>query len=143
MWATNHHNPEVAGPAVSPGDTIYTDAFFDTASGTADMTVYDSTNGAMWDSHYLSSYKGVAANTYYDGSTSDYITEAPTKSDGSMYYLRHPSTGSESIPWIVVTGFSLRTYPSRSIAQVSSSHKIQSSTFNGSSGWSDVWHYCS
>jgi len=139
-----HQNPEVRGATVAPGDVVYTDASHSVVFNTVSASAYDATTGVLDASGNLATYAGVAANTYYDGSTSDYITEAPSNASG-VVNLRKPSTGSVSIPWINVNDLSLNSFASDKILQDSSANpgtEEQTTTFDGAHGWSDTWHSC-
>lgn len=131
-------NPEVAftGSSINHGDTVYADSYY--ISGTAYFFVEDETTGNYW-STSESSYKGHSASYYYDGSTADAITEAPSNSSGIMNLRKTTST---PIPYFTINEKSLSSWSSWRINQVRSA-TVQSTTFDGAHGWSDTWHRCS
>lgn len=145
LWSTDNRYPEIRSSAqVSPGDAIVTDSEFNSTYGYASMYAYDAASGVNFSSGQIYTYHGVAAQTFWDGSTSDYITEAPTESDGhTTYQLREPSTGYESIPYILVNGKSLGSYKSDPIYQgIQGQPLVQTTTFDGHHGWIDIWQKC-
>jgi hypothetical protein len=131
-------NPEVAftGSSIAAGHSVYSDT--DYAGGTAYFFVEDETSGTYW-STSLSSYNGHAASYYYDGSTADAISEAPSNSSG-IENLR--KTTGTSIPYFTANGQALSHWRSWRINQVRSA-TVQSSSFDGVHGWTDSWKRCS
>lgn len=90
-----HPNPEVRYATniyvPAPGDDV--DAYTSYSGGILDFFVEDLTNGTSWNSSF-SSYKGDPASAYYEGTTSDFITEAPSggREPGGLYALRKPTS---------------------------------------------------
>jgi hypothetical protein len=150
MWweaiAPGHVNNEVqfTGDVVSPGDKVEATTYY--SSGEAYLTVEDLTTGVTKTTSFTS-YAGLAASGYYDGTTSDFITEAPSggSAPGGLYYLRKPAAGSTDYYYAKTNGSPIADFLSWKINEVGSGtgNLMQYSNFNGSSAWADDWGSCS
>lgn len=145
LLTTNHAWPEVkfSGVSVKPGDAVDVSLSYSySLTGQVYFDVYDTSTGSGTDIE-LNTYQSIDMNDYYNGATSDFITEAPSggSAPGGLYYLRKPSSGYTHIPFASSNGKSLSSYSSTII--VEKSGLMQTSTFNGTNAWNDTWHACS
>ena len=145
MLTTNTDNPMVKmggpTPAIAPGHQIRSTVTYNSAGGFAVMAVYDITTGITYSSGAISSYQGHPTSYYYDGSTSDFISEAPTNSAGNVEPLRRP-TSPVHFSAAYTNGNSIGTYGSWNIVQGTASHHIDDSSFDGSHAWNTTWRAC-
>lgn len=127
---------------VSPGDQVEAYNYFDTFDNHAFTFVYDITTG-------LSHNQTIPnALNYYDGSTADFITEAPifkdpttgaaiqsnlTKTSGAGTYYYYATANSQPIA----------NFSSWRIHQYNGTKQLQASGFDGVHAWTDTWKACS
>jgi len=138
------HEVKFTGDVVRPGDEV--EATTDYSGGEALLTVYDLTTGVMKQTSFTS-YAGLAASAYYDGTTADFITEAPGggSAPAGRYYLRKPTAGSTDYYFAETNLNPIADYLSWKINEVGAGtgNLMQYSNFNGSGAWSDDWGSCS
>lgn len=141
-----HSNPEVkfTGQVLehpTPGHIV--DAYTGYVGGGFSFFVEDLTTGISW-STYISSYKGDPASAYYEGTTSDFITEAPSGGNepGGLYSLRKP-TAPVHFTYAVTNSHALNYYNSWRINEVGyTGNLMQSTSFDGIHNWYNTWHNC-
>jgi hypothetical protein len=136
---------EFSGSSVAPGDTVV--AYTQYSGGQASMSVYDQTSGNIWATGYMSTIGGLAASTYYDGSTSEYITEAPTggSAPGGLYYLRKPHLGNTLFTQAQGNGSSAGSIGGFGINEydgTTGDTMQQATAISGNGAWYDNWSYC-
>lgn len=87
-------NPEVAftGSVIHPGDEVDTTTTYLPDRDQVSFNVTDRTTGVYYNAGPLELYQGQPTSRYYDGSTAEFITEAPSggPAPGGLYYLRKP-----------------------------------------------------
>ena len=144
--APGHDNLEAAwsNSSVTPGHNVY--ASTDYYNGTASFFVEDLTTGASHSAN-LSSYAGLAMSGYFDGTTADFITEAPgggSAPDG-LFYLRKPTSGNTYYWYAATNGNPIADYPSWNFNEVGygTGNTMQTTTYNGANAWHDYWYNCS
>jgi hypothetical protein len=143
MISPQHDSTELVWPNsdVYPGNNVYT--YTDYYNGTATFFVEDLTTGV---SHSASTtqWDGQAMSAYFDGTTADFITEAPSggSAPGGLYYLRKPASGSTYYYYYAaVNGNPIADYLSWNINE-SNRVLMQTTSYNGSTAWRDYWQSC-
>lgn len=119
--------------------------YYDNYTQSVTMTVDDFTKGLEW-STFVQNYNGDPASSYYDGTTVDYITEAPKGgyAPGGYYFLRKPHLGNTEIYFAEADNKPLSTYPTWNLTEIGPSGRtMQTSNFDGAKSWYDTWHSCS
>lgn len=143
MLTTNTFNGMVKmGGPIPAGDRIRSDVYWN-SNGYALMVVLDQTTGVSYSSGHISSLNGHNASYYFDGSTSDFIAEAPTDPAGDIEELRKPIF-DDPVNFLHAQTNDLPTvdFNSWNITQGTSTHHIDDSTFDGVHGWQDTWRHC-
>jgi hypothetical protein len=140
-----HGNPEVrwTDTTVGAGAQVESWVYYD--NGTAVMWVENISTGRTH-SITTTSYAGQAMSGYYDGTTADFITEAPGggTASGGRFYLRRPSGDATTYYYAVVNGLPIGEFRSWRIREDGvSGRRMQNSLFNGVSAWNDFWVNCS
>lgn len=147
LWQTNDHTTEAAFTGsgyISPGDDMYADATFNAidsgAPGTASFQVFDQTTGTSWNTE-VPSYDGHTIRYYYDGSTADAISEAPTFGS-TIGNLR--KTAGTNFTYFTANYNDLKYFDSWALNQIDSSgYEVQDTSFDGVHAWTDYWYRCS
>lgn len=154
MWweliAPNHGQGliDFANSTVKAGDNI--ESYNEYYNGKITMSVFDNSSNptAFSRTVTLSSYDGLSASGYYDGTTSDFVTEAPQggSAPGGNYYLRKPHGYSVRYFRAETNGNSLNTYHSWALTPLlgpSTRNVLQNASFDGVHGWYNSWVGCS
>jgi len=138
MLSPQHPNGEVrwTDVTVPAGHQVQSYVSYD-ASG-AFMWVADLTTGVSH-SVLMTSYQGQAASGYYDGTTADFITEAP--SSGGILPLTRVVGGQTYYGYATVNGQPIANFWSWRIDQVRGD-RVQQSGFDGIHAWNDFWQNC-
>jgi len=125
---------------VNPGDTVEaeTEYVYDTVY----MWVTDETTGNS-KSVALQYYASEPVSYYYDGSTADFITEAPGKAGGGMYELRQPHLKTTKFTVATVNnGTPISNFNSWNEVEINGSDLMQDSSYDGIHSWLDTWENC-
>lgn len=148
VLSSAHPNSEVklTGDIVRAGDIVEAfESYTAGGTGSAYFFVYDATNG-LSASTTRTTYSGANMSTYYEGTTADYITEAPgggTAPQG-RYYLRRPASDTTNYFYAVSNNQPINAFPSWNISEIGASGNImQSSSYDGIHAWNDYWKSCS
>jgi hypothetical protein len=147
LLSPQHNNAEVrfigGTNAVHGGDKVQSFNSYSASAGSITMGVINIANG---ETHAVTvtSYNGQAASGYYDGTTSDFVTEAPTNGNGNIMDLRQPVGNSTYYYYATTNGNPISSYPSWRINElgVSTGRTMQSSGFDGVHAWRDTWNGC-
>lgn len=140
-----HDSHEVmwSGTTVNPGDDV--ESFVKYSGGTVLLAVTDYTSGVSHNAS-MSTYAGQAMSQYWDGSTADFITEAPTggSAPGGLYYLRKPSLGQTYYYFALANSQAIAAFSTWGLIEVGpSGTTMQTTSFNGANAWYDNWKSCS
>ena len=140
--STTHPFPEViftnSWLHIHPGDQMY--AWVSYTNGTAGFTVYDASTGYLWTAS-MSSYNNVLMSAFYDGTTADFISEAPTGSSGVLP-LAEPWTGNTYFDHATANGLTIMNYSSWAEVQATTSYNIDTTSWNGVRTWFNYWQRC-
>lgn len=141
------HVIEFIGSSVAPGDHVLTYTTYENSTaGAVAFTVYDLTSGESATTGRREGFNGYPAFYYYDGSTTDFVTEPPLggPGPGGYYYLRKPHLLDTYFDYATSNGAPIADYPASRLTNVGvSGRTLQTSGFDGVHAWRDYWHYCS
>lgn len=137
-----------SGSSVPPGDVVQAGTNWNNTVGSVSMYVYDVTTGRFWSTGRMDTIAGYAARAWYDGTTSEYITEAPLggSAPGGLYYLRQPTYKTTAFSDAKGNGVVSNNNPGFSINEVSpyTRHTMQlASPYSGPGQFTDTWQNCS
>lgn len=137
---------------MTPGDHVLTYTTYENNSSTdaVAFTVYDLTSGVSATTGRMTSIAGVPVFLYYDGSTTDFVTEPAIPADGSgpapggYYWLRRPNLGDTYFDYATSNGAPIANYPATRVTNIGTSGRLmQTSYFDGVHAWHDNWENCS
>jgi hypothetical protein len=133
---------EFSGEPVNPGDDVGAAVLYDAPE--ARMSVFDYTTGIS-NVVALTSWAGIPMSDFYDGTTADFITEAPSGGPAyGNYYLRKPASGYTYYSYAATNYAPIASYYSWRLNEVGpSGRSMQTSGFDGVHAWQDTWTGCS
>jgi hypothetical protein len=145
--------------SILPGDQVDSYITFSPGSpGNFGVSVYDYTNGRVFPysgNYYYDQTAGVnrPASAYYDGTTTEYTTEAPVGRghlwpDGKVrYYLRKAHLNNTKWTYAVANGVGVAQFPSWKMIQFDGvsdpAHPTpQDTSWDGWHAWYNYWTAC-
>jgi hypothetical protein len=134
------------GSVIHPGDAVDAETTYSAAHHTVTMSVFDQDTGVLYSTGSMSSYKKHPISQFYDGSTAEYITEAPTVNNKIMG-LRQPNLGNtefwEAGATAAGTLKGVNNWPDYRVHQGPSSNPIQTvSKLTHAERWYNKWKRC-
>jgi hypothetical protein len=143
----------VSSPSVTAGDYVGTDTRYNgSGNGTATFKMMNFSSG-LYQTYSVTRWGTWWPYSFYDGTTSDYISEQPGggSAPGGRYYLRKP-TSPISFPYATANDNAVGSYPSwrvNTTSDTSSGYYYngywykQGSWFDGIHAWTNEWYSCS
>jgi hypothetical protein len=143
MVADIHHDTNAVywpDPPVSAGSDI--ESYVSWSGSSAFFFVYDASIGISHSIVVSGLIAGLPVASYYDGTTADFITEAPYRNH-SPTTLRRASAGATTYYYAVVNGQPIANFLSwRERHTGINGRDVETSSFDGRSAWNDFWVNC-
>jgi hypothetical protein len=132
------------GPLLPPGQQLEAFVAY-TAGGGAGFFLYNLTTSTSYGSINVLSltenFVEYPASSFYDGTTADFMSEAPTV-NGTLAKLRQP-TAALSVPYAVANGNPIANYPSWRVNEFNGTSQLQNTTYDGIHAWHNGYIGCS